>query len=111
MLRSTTNMWPGTRDWTAWSSRSGTAFQSHASGTDGLRLVPLDPVGAVRGVLLLPDGHSLLQPVDPPLAGGDRLCPVRARNRDDDGRLADLQPASAMRHRHPRLGPLLRDLV
>src|SRR5207253_5290947 len=38
-----------------------------------LGLIPFDPERAVRGVLLLPDRHAFLEPVDPPPAGVDRL--------------------------------------
>src|ERR1700736_3759085 len=36
---------------------------------------------------------------------------MRARNRDHHRRLADLQPAGAVRHRHARFGPFFRDLT
>src|SRR5438034_4620088 len=75
-----------------------------------LGFVPLDPVRAVGGVLFLPDRHGLFEPVDAPLASRDRLRPVGARNRDHDRRIADLQLAGAVSHRHPRLRPLLGDL-
>jgi hypothetical protein len=55
--------------------------------------------------------HRLLEAVDPPLAGCDRLRTVRAGNRHDHRRLTDLEPARAVRHRDPRLRPPLRDLL
>src|SRR5262245_13075470 len=73
--------------------------------------VALDPVAPIRRVLLLPDGHRLLEPVDPPFARGDRLLAMRRRHGDHHRGLTDVEAAGAVHHRHARLGPPVGDLV
>src|SRR5881409_1418115 len=81
-------------------------------------LPPLEthPDLAVLEVLLLPDGHRALERVDRVLARRERLRAMRRRHRDEHARLADLEPADAVEHRHaPHPGPAgaepLADLV
>src|SRR6266571_2824519 len=78
----------------------GSRARASARCFDGL--VALDPVSPVRGVLLLPDRHRLLEPVDAPLARGDRFRAVRRGDRDHHRCLADLEAPCAMGHRHAR---------
>src|SRR6267378_1263165 len=56
----------------------------------------LDPGLAFRIDLLLPDRHGALQLVNQPLAGVERLAPVRRRHCDHDANLAHLECAGAV---------------
>ena len=78
-----------------------------ASRASALRSVPVvtfaleaDPDLPVLEVLLLPDGHGLLERVDGEAAGLDGLAPVRRGDGDHDARLADLEPADPVQERH-----------
>src|ERR1700682_1820647 len=62
-------------------------------------------------MLLLPDGHRLLEAVDSPFASRDRLRAMWARNGHDYRRLSNVESTCAVRHRHPRLRPPLANLV
>src|SRR5256886_5648088 len=67
---------------------------------------------AVLEVLLLPDGHPALECVDRVLARLERLVAMRRRHGDEHARLADLEPADAVEHRHaPDPGPAGADSV
>src|SRR5258708_36074847 len=72
---------------------------------------PFDPVGPVGCVLLLPDRHRFFEAVDPPLARGDGLSAMRARDGHHHRRLPYLEPTGPMRHRPPPFRPPLGDLV
>src|SRR3989442_10295137 len=51
-------------------------------------LLRTDPAHTAPEVLLLPDRHRLLQPVDQPVTGREGLGTVCRRDRDADARLA-----------------------
>src|SRR5688572_10853537 len=69
------------------------------------------PDFAALEMLVLPDRHNLLHPLDRVPAGGEGVCPVRRCRDDDDAGFADLDTADPMVHgdagirpRLPRLG-------
>src|SRR5262245_29699110 len=59
------------------------------SGMDPLR-------GPIRPMLLLPDRHELLEPIDGMAAGVERLMPMRATDGHRDADVADFQVAQTM---------------
>src|SRR5262245_19178994 len=95
------------------SARAASAEMAEPSGALvpvlTLRLEP-DPDLAVLEVFLLPHRDGFLQRVDGEVAGLEGLAPVGRGHGDHHARLADLEPADAMDHRHAdRRGPARPD--
>src|SRR4051794_34595669 len=68
--------------------------------------VGVDPLGAAVGpVLLLPDGHDLLQPVDGMAAGLEGLGPVRAADRHGHATSPAPRPPGPGAKPHPPARP------
>src|SRR5439155_5255809 len=75
-----------------------------ASSCASLRVL-VDPDRSVVGVLLLPDRHDLLEPVDREPAGGEGFSAVRRRDRDHDGVVPDRECADAVVHGDAQRSP------
>src|SRR5690348_7288195 len=67
----------------------------------GTALLRPDPDLTAAEALALPDRHDLLQPVDEPVAGLERLRPVSRRHGDADARLPDRDDPRPVQHRDP----------
>src|SRR5213594_5238945 len=70
-------------------------------GATRLPALETHPDLAVLEVLLLPDRDGALERVDRVPARLERVAPMRGGDGDEHARLADLEPADAMEHRHP----------
>src|SRR5882724_2213099 len=81
----------------AWTRSTSAALQAY-------------PDLAVLEVLLLPDRDGALEGVDRVTAGLEGVAAVRGRHRDEHRRLADLESADAVEHRHaPHARPARAD--
>src|SRR5919197_4467717 len=79
-----------------------------AHGHLGPPLLWPDPDLPAAEVLPLPDGNDLLQAVDQPVAGSERLGAVPGRDRDADARLTHRHEPDAVHHRDPAQPPASR---
>src|SRR5262245_20579009 len=70
-------------------------------GPTRLAALKTHPDLAVLEVFLLPDRYDALERVDCVAARLERVAAVRGGDGDEDARLADLEPADAVEHRHP----------